>query len=149
MKQLLLQKGERIGFIAAAALLLLFLGLGVIVAANSDSTSQITSKIDSTIKSANQKMTAGGGPPPPIDSVVFVDPDLPGIKFTQYRTPNSFFNEADIVNPKRISPKVLPATEAMVEFVMGTAPAMDTITDPATGKVLISVLKNRPLTQND
>src|SRR5438552_17121912 len=90
MKQLLLQKGERIGFIAAAALLLLFLGLGVIVAANSDSTSQITGKIDSTIKSANQKMTAVGSPPPPVDPVVFADPGLLGIKFTDYQTPYSF-----------------------------------------------------------
>jgi len=149
MKQLLLQKGERIGFIAAAALLVVFLSLGVIVAANSDSTSQITGKIGSTIQSANQKMTAQGAPPPPIDPVAYMEPKLLDIKFTEYATRNSFFNEADIHNPKRISPKVLPATDAMVEFVMGTVPAMDTIVDPANGKTMVAVLKNRPPTQAD
>src|SRR5262249_49305570 len=46
-------------------------------------------------------------------------------------------------------PKILPATEAMVEFVMGTAPAMETITDPASGDVLIAVLQNKPASQID
>src|SRR5262245_54080686 len=82
MKELLLKKGERIGFIAAAALLLVFLSLGVIVAANSDSTSQITSKIGSTIQSANQKMSSPGDPPPPIDPVAYMEPKLLDIKFT-------------------------------------------------------------------
>jgi hypothetical protein len=149
VKQLLLQKGERIGFIAAAALLLLFLSLGVIVAANSDSTSQINNKIEGTIKSANQKLQNPGDNPPPPDPVTQEVPTLLAINFTQYRTLNPFFNEADIVNPKRMSPKVLPPTETMVEFVMGTAPAMETITDPATGKTLIGVLKNRAPAAND
>src|SRR5262249_42756168 len=132
------------------ALLLVFLSLGVIVAANSPSTSQITGNIDSTIKGAKSKLNSPGPPPPPVDPVAALEqPTLLAISFKDYPTPNSFFNEADVVNPKRMSPKILPPTETMVEFVMGTAPAMETITDAATGKTLIGVLKNRQVSQND
>src|SRR6516165_5363429 len=94
MKQLLLQKGERIGFIAAAALLIVFLGMGVMVAAKSPSTSQITGNIDSTIKGAKTKLTEPGTPPPELPSVVNEKPTLLAINFTDFRTPFPFFNEA-------------------------------------------------------
>src|SRR5438552_11494897 len=89
-KQLLLQKGERIGFIAAAVLLVIFLGLGVITAANSDSTSQITGKIESTIKGAKQKLDNRSGElPPPPPPVVFEQPTLLALRFDEFRTLNS------------------------------------------------------------
>src|SRR5438128_4775066 len=74
VKQLLLQKGERIGFFAAAALLVVFLGMGVMVAANSPSTSQITGNIDTTIKGAKAKLNEQGSPPPELPSVVYEKP---------------------------------------------------------------------------
>src|SRR5262249_9383938 len=94
IKQMLRQKGERIGFIAAAALLVVFLGFGVIIAANSPSTSQITSNIDKTITGAREKLKSQGFKPPAIDPVADAEqPTLLAISFKDFPTPYPFFNE--------------------------------------------------------
>src|SRR5436305_895169 len=83
VKQLLLQKGERYGFFAAAALLLFFLAFGVYVAASSASSSKLADGIASNIKSAQDKLKAeSGAEPQAIDVEVWKDPKKLDIKFT-------------------------------------------------------------------
>src|SRR3954451_9982485 len=127
VKQVLLQKGERYGFYAAAGLLLFFLGFGVYVASTSASSTAITGEIAKNIDTAKQKMQAAGEDPPPIASEVFVPPTLADIKFTELVTPYPFFNPAEDANPKRISPKVLPPVESQVEVVLGATGAYELI----------------------
>lgn len=146
-KQLLLEKGERWGFMAAAGLLVFFLGFGVFVASRSASATTITKDIASNIQTAKAKMTAPGQSPPEIEPVVFEPVSLRNIKFNEFVTPHEYFNPAEEQNPKRVSPRILPASEAQVEFVRGAVGVYDMIND--NGKTLVGVLVNRPVTQND
>jgi hypothetical protein len=148
VKELLLQKGERVGFIAAAALLLFFLGFGVYVASTSASSTTITNDIAANIKTTKSKMDSPGEPPPPIPKEVEKDPTLLDIKFKDYPTPNFFFNPAENYNPKRVQPKILPAVDAQVEVVWGPTGAYEMILGD-DGKPLLGVVVNREVSEND
>src|SRR5207247_308408 len=102
------------------------------------------------IQSAKTKMNAEGPAEPlQMSPEVWQTPTLLDIKFTDYRTPYTFFNEVDVANPKRTRPAIFTAIEAQAEFLMGAARVQEIIRDPNTGQVMIGVLKNRDVTQND
>jgi hypothetical protein len=146
LKQFVVQKGERVGFVGAAALLLLFLALGGYVASTSASSGAITSDIAGKISATESKINSAGGTAPP-SQVEVVDPRLPSIKFTDFVATNELFNTTYDENPKRLSPKILPPTEAAVQFVRGSIGAYDIIEDAGQGR-LIAVVVAKAKTQN-
>src|SRR5262245_45102731 len=147
-KELLVKKGERVAFIAGAALLALFLVLGVYVASTSASSGRITEEIASNIKTTNGKLNQPTGQRPPSpDEVVYQTPRLLDIKFNEFVTPYEYFNPAENFNPKRTRPKVYTLNAAQWEFVQGSVGAYEIIPG-ADGKPLIAVLVGREVTQN-
>jgi hypothetical protein len=143
VKQLLLQKGERIGLGAAAGLLVVFLVLGGIKAASSASPSGYTTDIDGKIRTAESKIQTGGGSPPELDAVVTsTDPRVPHIDFTRYPTPNEYFNGLGVEMAKRLNPKILPVSEAKAEVIHGSTGQLDIFEGP-DGKLMVLVVVNR------
>src|SRR5258708_38644792 len=91
-KQLLLQNGERYGFYAAGALLLLFLFLGGFKAVTSASTGTIVDKFKSGVQSVDQKINKQGEQPKPIDPVVYDISTVAHIPFTVYPGTSDLWN---------------------------------------------------------
>jgi hypothetical protein len=147
-KQLLVEKGERVGFAVAAVLLVVFLALGGYVASTSASATSITGEFDNKIKAAEGKINGPmTSPPEPINPVVYENSTTPRIDFTRYRTPNEYFMPLGVESAKRVNPKILPLLEAQADYVRGAAGVYD-ITDGPNGKQ-ISVIVNRKPTKND
>src|SRR5436309_2708085 len=140
-KKVLLEKGERYGFYVAGGLLVLFLALGGLTAAKSESSGSIVKDFDSKTAAVEQKINqASGTPVPPIDSVVYQDSTVPRIPFTLYSTHHPIFDITRDERTKRVNPRILPPTEAQVEFVRGSVGVY--MVTQENGKTMIGVLKN-------
>ncbi|HEX4588784.1 MAG TPA: hypothetical protein VH120_02565 [Gemmataceae bacterium] len=148
-KQVLLQKGERYGFYAAAAILALFLFLGAFKAVSSESTSTIVNNFDKGVKQIDQKIARRpGDPPPPLNPVIYDDSMVAHIPFTNYIVRNDYYNTTSNELTKRLNPRMLSPNAGQVDFVHGSVETYH-IVDQGGGKRIIAVLTRRAKTVNN
>lgn len=147
-KKLFAEKGEKIGFYAAAGLLAVFLIMGGYVASKAASPSGIARDMEAKVAAVQQKTVSGPADPAPIDQVVYKGAKVPVIPFTEHVTPNSFFNIASDAHMKRDKPKILAVAEGKAQFIRGSIATLDIIEDTDEGTV-IGVLATKAAVQND
>jgi uncharacterized membrane protein YgcG len=145
-KELLVEKGERVGLIVAVVLLVAFVGLGGYIASTSASATDINNDFKGKIQTVEGKINGNSEPPAPLDEVTRISSSvMPHIDFTRFKTPNELFNGLGIQTAKLYNPTILPVIEAQAEFVRGSAGIYDISPDGKT----IFVISNRPATQNE
>src|SRR5436190_1692355 len=145
-KELLAEKGERVGLIVAVVLLVAFLGLGGYIASTSASATDINNDFKGKIQTVEGKINGTSEPPPPLDAVTRdATSVMPHIDFTKYITPNELFMGLGTQTAKLYNPTILSVVEAQADFVRGSAGIYDISQDGKT----IYVISNRPSTQND
>jgi hypothetical protein len=138
-KQLLIEKGERVGLGVAAALLVLFLAMGTLSAFSSQSPDKITKEIANNISSLQQKQNNGTADVPPIDDEVMKPADVRLVSRDDAKMPNLLFDPNANVVERRTKPKVLPPTSGKIDFVRGSVGIYDIVGD----KIAILVGKER------
>jgi uncharacterized membrane protein YgcG len=146
-KKAIVERGEKIGFYAAAGLLVVFLALGGYVASKAASPATIVRDMDAKVNTVQQKTISGSSETAPLDPVIYYGAIMAKIGFTEHVTPNDFFNTATDEHMKRMNPKILSITDAQVQFIRGSMVALDIIEDPVEGS-MIAVLGTKATTRN-
>jgi hypothetical protein len=149
-KQVLVQKGERYGFYLAGGLLLLFLFLGGYKAATSASASSLVTKFDAGVQKVQARIAQkpSSEEPPPPAPVIYDNPTVPHIPFTEYVVKADLYDITRNEQIKRVNPILYPPYEAQVDFVRGSIGVYD-IKINEKGERQIGILKDRPKTAND
>jgi hypothetical protein len=147
-KKVLAEKGEKIGLYAAGGVLVLLLICGGLMASKAASPGGIVKDMDAKVSTVQQRTVNGPSEPAPIDPVIYKGATVAKIPFTDYPTPNNFFNIAADEQLKRMNPRILTITDAQAQFIRGSLAALDIIDDPSEG-TLIGVLAKKAPIKND
>lgn len=142
-KQLLIEKGERVGLGVAAALLVLFLAMGTLSAFSSQSPDKITKEIATNISSLQSKQNNGTADVPPIDDDVMKPADVRLVSRDEVKTPFPLFDPNANVVERRTNPKILAPTSGKIDFVRGSVGVYDITGEPPNQKIAILVGKER------
>src|SRR5262249_5620244 len=119
-KQLLLEKGEKYGLIAGAAIMVLLIVWGVMTAMGSASTDGRAKALND--KSANLKKTvnnkSSGETPKPLEQNLMGEIVFDRIPPEKHRN-DAFFVDTSVDDMRRNRPNILPPTEYQVDFFRG------------------------------
>src|SRR5438067_2057563 len=142
-KQLLIEKGERVGLGIAAALLVMFLAMGTLSAFSSQSPEKITKEIASNISNLQSKQNNGPVEVDPIPPIVTEPVDVRVVSREEVKTPFPFFDPNANVVERRTNPKILAPTSGRIDFVRGSVAVYDIVNDK------IAVIVGKPKLANE
>src|SRR5262245_35693216 len=119
-KKILLEKGEKYGLIAGAAVMVLLIVWGIMQAAGSASTDEraktLTTKADELTKRVNN--SNNGEQPKALEKNILGKVEYPEIAAVLHRN-DPYFIDTQVDDTRRNSPPILPPTEYQVDFFRG------------------------------
>lgn len=141
-KQLMLDKGEKIGLGLALALMLLLVGIGAVSGFTSDNPAQIAEDIRT--KASKIEATLASGPPVSplhINAGLLKPVETEAVALAGYRSEVDNFVETAMDDPKRKNPELLVPDEFHVEMLR--VPVKVLIASPQRDKLQIGVLERK------
>lgn len=145
-KQLLIEKGEKIGLGVGAAVMVLLIIVGIMSATGAESSGKTAESLSKKAQEVTTQLQNGpSGEPTPvnpelINKVPTFDPYAP----LAFATRNDLFDRTAASTAKRMNPRILGVTEYQVDLVRSTVEIIDVIDVQGTPKVGIVTTKDLP-----